>query len=258
MTVGISPSPSLGHPIASRDQWLAQRKALLAREKELTRLNDEIAQERRALPWVRVEKHYVFATLQGPRTLAELFAGRRQLVVQHFMFAPGATQGCAHCSYMADHSDGANLHLGQRDIQLVAVSRAPLPDIERFRQRMGWKFDWVSCDGNGFNNDFGTSFTEEQMAQGAVDYNYQMQPFPQQDAPGISVFAKGDAGEVYHTYSRYGRGVEVMMGAYVLMDLTPQGRDEDGMDYGMQWVRHHDRYEQRPVAAAHACCTPLA
>ena len=231
------------HPVVSREQWRAARMALLAREKQLTRLQDEIARERRALPWVRVERDYVFDTLEGPRTLGELFDGRSQLLVQHFMFAPGWAQGCKSCSFMADHNDGANLHLAQRDVTLIAVSRAPLADIERFRQRMGWKFRWVSSHGTDFNHDFGVNFTPGEMASGQVDYNYQRQRFPHEEAPGISVFFRNAAGEVFHTYSRFGRGVEVMMHTYPLLELTPKGRDEDALDYPMAWVRHHDRYE---------------
>jgi len=231
------------HPVVSRAQWRAARMALLAREKQLTRLQDEIARERRALPWVRVDKDYVFDTPEGPRTLGELFDGRSQLLVQHFMFAPGWEQGCKSCSFMADHNDGANLHLAQRDVTLVAISRAPLADIERFRQRMGWKFRWVSSNGTDFNPDFGVNFTPGEMASGQVDYNYQRQRFPHEEAPGISVFFRNQAGEVFHTYSRFGRGVEVMMHTYPLLELTPKGRDEDALDYPMAWVRHHDRYE---------------
>jgi predicted dithiol-disulfide oxidoreductase (DUF899 family) len=251
-----TPIDEANHPVVSRDRWIADRKALLAREKELTRLHDQIARERRALPWVRIDKRYVFDTLDGPRTLAELFEGRRQLLVQHFMFAPGWEQGCKSCSYMADHNDGANLHLAQRDVTLAAVSRAPLVHIERFRQRMGWQFKWVSSHGSDFNHDFGVSFTPEEMAAGKVCYNYVTQPFPQEEAPGISVFYRDDAGQVFHTYSTYGRGVEVMMETYSLLDLTPKGRDEDHLGATMEWVRHHDRYDSaaQAVPVAGSCC----
>lgn len=246
----------MNHPTVSRDQWLARRKALLAREKELSRLGDQIARERRELPWLRIEKDYVFDGPAGRRTLADLFEGRRQLLVQHFMFAPGWEQGCPSCSYMADHIDGMNVHLAQRDVTLVVVSRAPLAEIERFRRRMGWQFEWVSSLANDFNHDFGVSFTPEERAQGEVSYNYVMQPFPHEEAPGLSVFCRDDAGQVFHTYSTYGRGVEVMMGTYRLLDLTPKGRDEDGLEHSMGWVRHHDRYEPAATAApvAGSCC----
>ncbi|HEY9065880.1 MAG TPA: thioredoxin family protein [Burkholderiaceae bacterium] len=241
------------HPTVSHDRWLAERKALLAHEKELTRLRDRIAQERRALPWEQVQKPYVFATPDGPRTLAELFDGRRQLLVQHFMFAPGWEQGCPSCSFMADHVDGMNVHLAHRDVTFVAVSRATLPEIERFRQRMGWKFRWVSSHGTDFNRDFGVTFTPEEVARGKLHYNYGEWPMASEEWPGISVFYRDDAGEIFHTYSTYGRGVEVMMGTYNLLDLVPKGRDERDVDYKMEWVRHHDRYEPQPAAGS-GCC----
>ncbi len=236
------------HPVVSRGRWVSEREALLAREKELTHLHDQIARERRALPWERVENDYAFDTPEGAQTLSKLFGGRRQLLVQHFMFGPDWEQGCPSCSYMADHTDGMNVHLAHRDITLVAVSRAPLAQIERFRQRMGWQFRWVSSHDSDFNYDFGVSFTPEEQAKGEVYYNYGMQPFPHGEAPGISVFYKNDEGEIFHTYSTYGRGVEVMMGAYKLMDLTPMGRDERDVPDKMEWVRHHDRYEPAPAA----------
>ena len=249
-TAKTEAASTANHPVVSREQWLAERKTLLVREKELTHLRDRISRERRALPWVRIEKDYSFDATEGRHRLADLFEGRRQLLVQHFMFAPGWEQGCKSCSYMADHNDGANVHLAQRDVTLLAVSRAPLADIQRFRQRMGWQFKWVSSHGSDFNHDFGVAFTPEERAKGEVYYNYGMQPFQQEEAPGISVLYKDDAGDVFHTYSTYGRGVEVMMGAYNLLDLTPKGRDEDDLGYTMEWVRHHDRYEQAPVAKA--------
>ena len=241
---------SRNHPIVSRDVWIAERKTLLAREKELTHLRDQIARERRALPWERIDKSYVFDAPEGRRTLAELFDGRRQLLVQHFMLAPGWEQGCPSCSFMADHTDGMNVHLAHRDVTLVAVSRAPLAEIERFRQRMGWRFKWVSSHGSDFNYDFGVSFTPEEVAKGEIDYNYGKWPHAYDEWPGVSVFFMGDANEVFHTYSTYGRGVEVMMGTYNILDLTPNGRDERDVEYKMEWIRHHDRYEPAPVAKA--------
>ena len=258
MNTPISEVSTLNHPVVSRDLWVAQRRTLLAHEKELTRLHDQVARERRALPWVRIEKNYVFDGLEGRRTLADLFEGRRQLLVQHFMFGPGWEQGCPSCSFMADHIDGMNVHLAHRDVTLLVVSRAPLAEIERFRQRMGWQFKWVSSHGSDFNHDFGVSFTPQEMAKGEVRYNYSMRPFPSEEAPGISLFYKDEAGEVFHTYSTYGRGVEVMMGTYNLLDLTPKGRDEHNPEYAMDWVRHHDRYEQgsqhEPAPAAGSSC----
>lgn len=241
---------SVNHPVVSRDQWIADRKTLLAREKELTRLRDQVARERRALPWVRVDKNYVFDAPEGGRTLGELFDGRRQLVVQHFMFAPGWDEGCKSCSFMADHIDGANVHLAHRDVTLVVVSRAPLADIERFRHRMGWKFKWLSSYGSDFNYDFGVSFTPEDMARGETYYNYGMKPFAQEEMPGISIFYSEGTGDIFHTYSAYERGVEVMMGTYNLLDLTPKGRDEDGLSFSMEWLRHHDRYETTQVVGS--------
>ena len=255
MNTATAEVSTVNHPVVSRDRWVAERKTLLAREKELTHLRDQIARERRALPWERIDKNYVFDTPEGPRTLAELFEGRRQLLVQHFMFGPGWEQGCPSCSFMADHTDGMNVHLAHRDTTFVAASRAPLAEIERFRQRMGWQFEWVSSNANDFNFDFGVSFTPEEKASNEVTYNYGTQPFESEELPGVSVFYKDDAGQIFHTYSTYRRGVEVMMGTYNLLDLTPKGRDE--REVGMEWVRHHDRYEPQPAAkasTASSCC----
>ena len=255
------------HRVVSPDEWIAARRTLLRKEKELTRLTDQIAAERRALPWVRLDKDYSFDTPDGRRTLAELFDGRRQLIVQHFMFAPGWEQGCPSCSFMADHSDGMRVHLEHRDVTLVAISRAPLSDIERFRQRMGWQFRWVSSHHSDFNYDFGVSFSPEDLAGGRMQYNYGDWPYTEEEWPGISVFIKNDANEIFHTYSCYARGVEVMMDTYRLLDLTPKGRNEREVEYKMEWVRHHDRYQPAPVATAgtidsllntvrHSCCQP--
>jgi predicted dithiol-disulfide oxidoreductase (DUF899 family) len=233
---------TVNHPVVSGEQWIAGRRKLLAREKELTHLRDEIARERRALPWERIEKNYVFDAPEGRRSLADLFEGRRQLLVQHFMLGPGWEQGCPSCSFMADHTDGMNVHLAHRDVTLVAVSRAPLDQIERFRQRMGWKFKWVSSFGTDFNYDFHVSFTPEDVAKGEVDYNFEAWSSPYEELPGISAFYRNDAGDVFHTYSTYGRGVEVMMGTYAMLDLMPKGRDERDVAHKMEWVRHHDRY----------------
>jgi predicted dithiol-disulfide oxidoreductase (DUF899 family) len=247
---------TVNHPVVSRDRWIAERKALLAHERELTHLRDQIARERRALPWVRVEKSYVFDSTDGPRTLAELFEGRHQLLVQHFMLGPGWEQGCPSCSFMADHADGMTVHLANRDTTFVAISRAPLAEIQRFHRRMGWKFKWVSSNQNDFNFDFGVSFTPEEKVKNEVSYNYGRQPFESDEMPGISVFYKDDTGMVFHTYSTYRRGVEVMMGTYHLLDLTPKGRDERDVPYKMEWVRHHDRYEAQDAAGS--CCAAPA
>ncbi|MEQ9333357.1 DUF899 domain-containing protein [Thalassobaculum sp.] len=238
------------HRTASKTEWLAERKQLLARERELTRLSDQVARERRALPWVPVDKDYAFDTPSGRRTLADLFDGRRQLLVQHFMLGPGWVQGCPSCSFMADHIDGMTVHLENRDVSLVAVSRAPLDEIERFRRRMGWRFRWASSHGSDFNYDFGVSFTPEQVARGDIGYNYSTSPHCYEELPGVSVFFKNDDGQVFHTYSTYGRGVEVMMGTYRMLDLVPKGRDERDVENRMEWVRHHDRYG--PVAGGSA------
>jgi len=245
------------HPVISPQEWIVQRKALLARERELTHLHDQVARERRALPWVKVEKDYVFDTPEGPRRLADLFEGRRQLLAQHFMLGPGWEEGCPSCSFMADHTDPMIPHLAHRNVTFVAISRATLPEIERFKRRMGWKFKWVSSNGGDFNFDFGVSFTPEDKAKDEVTYNYASGPYEHEELPGISVFYKEDAGQVFHTYSAYRRGVEAMMGSYSLIDLTPIGRDER-KGQGMAWVRHHDRYEspsgKKAAPAAGSCC----
>ncbi|WJS06237.1 DUF899 domain-containing protein [Roseibium aggregatum] len=231
------------HAVVTHEDWLAARRDLLQKEKELTHLRDSVANERLALPWERIEKDYVFDTLDGPRSLAGLFEGRSQLVVQHFMLAPGWKEGCPSCSFMADHTDGMNLHLANHDVTMIAVSRAPLADIERYRKRMGWTFGWVSSFGSDFNYDFRVSFTPEEVATGHIDYNFGGWNMTGEEWPGVSAFIKNEAGEVFRTYSTYGRGVEVMMGTYAMLDLTPKGRNEAR---GMDWVRRHDRYEQAP------------
>jgi predicted dithiol-disulfide oxidoreductase (DUF899 family) len=228
--------------IVSRDQWLTARVRLLANEKELTRKRDELALQRRELPWVKVEKRYEFEGPSGKATLADLFGGRSQLVVYHFMFGPDWQEGCPSCSFVCDHVDGAVAHLAARDVSLAMVSRAPLAKIAAFKKRMGWRFPWVSSHSSDFNRDFGVSFRKEEMAQGAVEYNYVRQEFPSQEAPGISVFFRDERSEIFHTYSTYGRGVEPLVGTYMILDLVPKGRDEDELGFTMEWVRHHDRY----------------
>ena len=245
------------HMTVSRDKWLEARLDLLAAEKDLTRRTDQVAQLRRQLPWVRIDKWYVFDGPDGRQTLADLFDGRSQLMVQHFMLAPGWEQGCPSCSYMADHTDGMIVHLAHRDVTFVAVSRAPLAEIELFRRRMGWQFKWVSSYGTDFNYDFRVSFTPEDAAKGRIDYNYGQWWMTGEEWPGVSTFYKDHAGDVFHTYSTYGRGVEVMMGTYRMLDLTPNGRDE-AEGCGMAWVRHHDRYEPdaelKAASATGSCC----
>jgi len=235
------------HSIVTRSEWLAARKELLAEEKRLTRQMDAVSARRRALPWVKIEKDYQFDSRKGRVPLAALFAGRSQLVVQHFMLGPGWDEGCPSCSFMADHTDGMLSHLAARDVTMLAVSRAPLAEIEAFKKRMGWHFEWVSSHGSDFNHDFNVSFTEAEVASGKVNYNYTSQPFGSTEAPGISVFHQAADGAVYHTYSVYGRGVELMMGTYRILDLTPKGRDEEHLERSMAWVRYHDRYDTGPA-----------
>lgn len=227
--------------IVSKDEWLVARKDLLVREKQLTRLRDEVSRHRRELPWVKVEKRYVFRGPDGEKTLADLFEGRSQLIVYHFMLGPGWEEGCKSCSYLADHFDGANLHLPHRDVTFAVISRAPFPEIERFQKRMGWRFNWLSSYGNDFNFDYHVSFTKEDEARGRSFYNYEMAEFINDELPGLSVFAKDEGGDIFHTYSTYARGLDTLIGAYNFLDLVPKGRDEDS-DSTMSWVRHHDRY----------------
>ena len=231
--------------VVTPSEWLEERKKLLKREKELTRLRDDVARERRALPAVEVTKAYEFDGPRGKSKLADLFAGRSQLVIYHFMFGPDWAEGCPSCSFVGDHLDGAVVHLGHRDVTLAAVSRAPYAKIAKFRQRMGWRFDWVSSHGSDFNFDFHVSYTPEQIASGAVEYNYATVSFPFDEAHGLSVFRKDDEGRVYHTYSSYGRGCESLLTTYSILDLVPKGRDEEGLAFSMAWLRHHDRYDAK-------------
>lgn len=232
--------------IVSVEEWTAARRQLLAKEKELTRQQDALAEERRALPWVRVEKSYVFEGQSGKQSLSELFAGRSQLVIYHFMLGPGWKEGCPSCSLLADHLDGSTVHLASRDVTLTAVSRAPYAEIAPFRQRMGWSFPWVSSHGSDFNRDYHVSFSKEEVATGSFYYNFGMSGFPSEEAPGISVFAKDESGAIFHTYSTYARGGEPIIAAYALLDMVPKGRAEDGLPWPMAWVRHHDRYGAEP------------
>ena len=236
--------------VVSREEWLVARKKLLAKEKQLTRQRDAIAAERRQLPWVKVEKTYVFDAPSGKQTLADLFDGRSQLIMYHFMFGPDWQEGCPSCSFNMDHTDGALVHLAQRDVSFAAVSRAPLSKIEPFKQRMGWQFNWVSSYGTDFNYDYHTSFTPEQIAQGKVEYNFDLVAFPSAEAPGVSVFYKDNDGNIFHTYSAYARGSENTMNTYNYLDYVPKGRDEDTLPFTMSWVRHHDRYADGRLADA--------
>jgi predicted dithiol-disulfide oxidoreductase (DUF899 family) len=226
----------------SRAEWLVARRDFLAREKEFTRQRDALTAARRALPWVKIDKEYVFDGPKGKETLSDLFEARSQLIVYHFMFGPGWQEGCKGCSYLADHFDGANWHLPHRDVTFVAISRAPLSEFEPYKKRMGWRFKWLSSHGNDFNFDYHVSFTKEEEAKGKVNYNYKAMEFVDDELPGLSVFYKDENGDVFHTYSTYARGLDMLVGTYHFLDLVPRGRDENP-DSPMDWVRRHDRYE---------------
>jgi predicted dithiol-disulfide oxidoreductase (DUF899 family) len=246
------------HPVVSRQKWDSARKELLAREKEFTRLRDEVSRQRRELPWVKLDKPYRFEGPGGVETLVDLFAGRSQLIVYHFMFMPEWTEGCPHCSFWADSFNGIGVHLNHRDTTFVAVSRASTAKIEAFRKRMGWTFKWVSSGDTDFNYDFAVSFRPEDVRKGTASYNYaKIEPEPESgrvasgleqvsqpgDREGTSVFYRNREGAVFHTYSAYARGIDLVNTAYNYLDLTPKGRDEDNLPWVQAWVRHHDRYE---------------
>lgn len=257
------------HKTVSHAEWIEARKQLLASEKEFTRLRDELSRRRRELPWERVEKQYQFEGPRGKETLASLFDNRGQLIIYHFMLGPGWSEGCPSCSYLADHFDGTTVHLAHRDVTLAVVSRAPYSQIAAFKKRMGWRFHWVSSFGSDFNYDFHVSQTEKEKASGLVDYNYTTMSFPPEERPGLSAFFKDPNGEIYHTYSAYARGLDILVGTYNFLDMAPKGRDEDGLNFSMAWVRHHDKYddnyfvdakrdyEQPKMAesAGHSCCS---
>ena len=254
------------HKVVSQPEWLAARKELLKAEKDFTKQRDAISAKRRDLPWVKVEKNYLFEGPNGQQSLADLFRSKSQLIVYHFMLGPDWTEGCRSCSYLADHFDGMLPHLNARDAAFTAISRATMPEIAAFKQRMGWNFPWVSSNANDFNFDYHVSFTEQHRINGKVDYNYGLTEFPLTEAPGLSVFYKDAAGEIFHTYSTYARGLDVMVGTYNFLDFAPKGRDEEGLTFSMAWVRHHDRYDdnyrvdptagyQPPkIARADSCC----
>ncbi|MEZ5829897.1 MAG: thioredoxin family protein [Dongiaceae bacterium] len=231
------------HQIVSREDWLNARTALLAKEKELTKLRDRLSAELRALPWVKIDKTYLFDAPSGKVTLSDLFDGRSQLIIKHFMLAPGQKEGCVGCSFESDHAEAALVHLLNHDVSYVAVARAPLAEIEAFKARMGWTFPWVSSFGSDFNYDFNVSFTPEQVANGTAFYNYRAGPVPLEDLSGLSVFYNDADGSIYHTYSSFGRGGEERLGTYIYLDMTPNGRNENGPSHTLtDWVRHHDRY----------------
>jgi predicted dithiol-disulfide oxidoreductase (DUF899 family) len=229
--------------VVSHAEWLSARTAFLAKEKEFTRRRDDLSRQRRELPWEKVEKTYVFDGPSGPETLAELFGKRSQLVVYHFMFDPDWDAGCKHCSFWADNFNGIDVHLRQRDVSFVAISRAPLAKIEAFRKRMGWSFKWLSSSRTDFNYDYQASFTPEQIQSRAVFYNYATTDLNMADREGVSVFYKDAGGAVFHTYSTYARGIDMLNGAYNFLDLVPKGRDEDHLEFSQEWVRYHDEYD---------------
>jgi predicted dithiol-disulfide oxidoreductase (DUF899 family) len=240
------------HKIVSREDWLEARKAHLKNEKALTRLRDLVATERRALPWVKVEKAYLFDTPEGKKTLADLFGKNSQLIVYHFMWRWDIDSGCPSCSFLADHFDGANLHLAHHDVSLVAITRAPVAKFAPYVQRLGWRFPWASSYGNDFNFDYHVSFTKDDLAKGHLYYNYGMiadARYQNDELPGLSVFYKDEKGNVFHTYSSYARGLDSLLGAYTFLDMTPKGRNETEI---MDWVRRHDEYDE--ADKAHSCC----
>jgi predicted dithiol-disulfide oxidoreductase (DUF899 family) len=240
------------HKIVSQEDWLAARKAHLKNEKALTRMRDLVAAERRTLPWVKVEKRYVFDTPDGKKTLADLFGGRSQLIVYHFMWRWDIDSGCPSCSFLADHFDGANLHLAHHDVSLVAITRAPVAKFAPYVKRLGWNFDWASSYENDFNFDYHVSFKEADLAKGKLPYNYDVIEDPKyqsDELPGLSAFYKDDNGDIFHTYSSYARGLDILVGAYNFLDVTPKGRNEEEI---MDWVRRHDEYDDTPKADS--CC----
>ncbi|MBR0831157.1 DUF899 domain-containing protein [Bradyrhizobium manausense] len=240
------------HQIVSRAQWIEARKVHLAHEKEFSQARERLAEERRRLPWVKVDKTYVFDGANGKVTLADLFSGRPQLVVQHVMFAADWDAACKSCSFWADGFERMVPHLAARDTTMVAVSLAPSAKLEAFKTRMGWTFDWLSSGGNDFNHDYGVTFSSEEIAKGEPKYNFGTTPFYGPELPGISVFYRDESGAAFHTYSCFARGLDMMNAAYQYLDLTPLGRHEDGLPYPMDWVRLRDQYQ--PEATKAACC----
>jgi predicted dithiol-disulfide oxidoreductase (DUF899 family) len=238
--------------VVSHEEWVAARKEFLKKEKEFTHQRDELSRLRRELPRERVEKEYVFEGPNGKVTLADLFGGRSQLFIYHFMLGPGWKEGCPSCSYISDHFDGMKIHLANRDIMLAVVSHAPIAEIEAFKKRMGWQFKWVSANASDFNFDYQVSVTPDEVGKKQVYYNYEMTEFPAEERPGASVFYKDANGAIFHTYSTYARGLDILLGAYNVMDLMPKGRDEEGLAHTMSWVRHHDKYTDGYVVDANA------
>jgi len=246
---------TIEHPkVVSEAEWIEARKELLAKEKALTRQRDALAQERLQFPWLKVEKNYVFDTPVGKKPLADLFGGKNQLAIYHFMLGVDWEAGCPSCSLITDQMDPMAIHLAQRDVRLVLVSHAPLAKIEEFKKRMGWKLPWASSFGSDFNFDFGVSVPKEDVGK-EVLYNFAPSKFPSEERPGMSVFYKNANGEVFHTYSMYARGLEDLMGLYAILDRVPKGRDEAGLPHGMAWVRHHDRYPESNMVEVKAAKT---
>ena len=254
----MAASAGISRKVVSHEEWLAARTEFLKKEKEFTRLRDELSKQRRELPWEKVEKNYIFDGPNGNETLADLFAGRSQLLVYHFMLGPNWVEGCASCSLLADHFDGAIPHLNARDVTFLVISRAPLAQIQAFQKRMGWKFKWLSSNGNDFNFDYKVSFTPADIEKGEPNYNFSTIPFQVEEGPGLSAFYKGSTGNVFHTYSAYARGLDIAIGAYNFLDLTPKGRDEENLAFTMAWVKHHDKYTGNDVVDAKRGYTPPA
>ena len=232
------------HKVVSHEKWIKARKEFLDKEKEFTRLRDELSRERRQLPWEKVEKGYLFDGPNGKESLADLFKDRSQLIIYHFMYGPDWEAGCKSCSFLADHFNPAVVHLNNRDVSFVVVSRAPLHILEDYKKRMGWDFPWVSSYENDFNQDYNVSFTEEEIKRGDAYYNYREKGYPSTEAPGASVFNKGRDGTVYHTYSVFERGLDMFITAYHYLDIVPKGRDEENLSFTMEWLRRHDEYDQ--------------
>jgi len=230
------------HKVVSREEWIIARKEHLAKEKEFTRLRDELSRQRRELPWEKVDKAYVFDGPNGKESLADLFAGHSQLLVYHFMFGPEWSVGCPSCSFWADNFNNAIVHLNQRDVSMVAISKAPLEKLTAFQKRMGWTFKWLSSFSNDFNRDYHVSFTPEELEKGEMYYNYTIGKFGRDEAPGLSVFYKDKSKAIFHTYSCYGRGLDILNSAYHHLDVAPKGRGEVGLSYPQEWVKHHDKY----------------
>ena len=241
------------NPIVSNEVWLKARRDLLQKEKAFTRMRDQLSAERRALPWVRIDKPYVFDSPKGKKTLADLFEGRSQLLIKHFMMGPGSKEGCVGCSFGADHLEGARVHLEHHDVSVVAVSRAPIAGIEAFRRRMGWQFRWVSSSENDFNYDFHVSFTKEEVEKDEAFYNFEKRKLQGgEEGSGLSAFYKDEKGDIFHTYSAFARGDEELVTSYMVLDMMPKGRNENGPGGNlMDWVKHHDRYEE---AVSASCC----